>query len=73
MPPPPDIGLTQLEIDTIDRATKWIVMGDASPRILRSFIVSSLTDLTLADRVSSLTTAQMQALVDLLRGRRKKP
>jgi hypothetical protein len=65
-----DLPLTTTEIDTIDRATRWISLNDSSGPYLRSFVVSSLTDLELAGKVSRLTPAQVELLFEQLRTRR---
>jgi len=67
---PNDTGLTGQETATIDRASKWVVINDTQPDALRSFIVSSMSDLALAERISRLNGEQLSALLSELRQRR---
>jgi hypothetical protein len=62
-----DTGLRSQEIATVDRACRWIVIGDARPEILRSFIANSISDFDLAMKVSGMTTGQLSALLRELR------
>jgi hypothetical protein len=65
-----EIGLSAQEIATIDCACRWIVIGDARPDILHSFITHSLSDFDLATKVSALDAAQLAALLSELQSRR---
>jgi hypothetical protein len=67
---PNETGLADHKIATIDRASRWVVMSGTQPDMLRSFIVSSLSDLQLATKVSQLNAAQLSALLRELRSRR---
>lgn len=68
--PASEHGLTAADIDRIDRAARWLALGEASGSQLRSLITSSLSDLDLANKVSMLNTTQLQCLLDELRRRR---
>jgi hypothetical protein len=65
-----ETGLTAQEIATIDRACRWIVISDARPDMLRSFITNSISDFDLAAKVSALSSAQFAALLRELQSRR---
>ena len=52
---PDEIGLTAQEIAAIHRASRWVVLTDMKPDMLRSFVVGSLSDLALSKKVSTLS------------------
>lgn len=68
----PADNLTQLELDTLERATKWISLRDTSATYLRGFIISSISDLALSLKVAALTEDQLKSLLTYLNNRRKK-
>lgn len=65
-------ALTQMELDRVEKATRWISLRDTGEEYLRGFVLNSISDTNLALKVASLSEDEFHFLIVYLRSRRRK-